>query len=118
MQNVWPTFRTVGHLWAALLDFDLSEQFREEGSVLMDLSAMHEVASIMMPATDGKRREHVSISVWPSRYTGVMSLLFKADHILAESNKRGPLKQSAKPLLPPNDCWQIVFPGQISASAS
>jgi len=110
MQNVWPTFRTVGHLWAALQDFDLSEQFREEGAVLLDLAAMHEITSFVTPATKGQKREHVSLAVWPSRYTGVISLLFKANHILAESNKRGPLKQSSKPLLPGNECWQIMLP--------
>jgi hypothetical protein len=109
MQNVWPTFRTVGHLWAALQDFDLNEQLREEGAALLDLSAIHETATIMLPATDGKGREYVSLAVWPSKYTGIMSLLFKADHILAESNKRGPLKHSPKPLFSPNDCWRIIF---------
>ena len=110
MQNVWSAFRTVGHLWAALLDFDLGEQLREEDAILLDLSAIHEVASIMMPATDGQRREHVTLAVWPSRYTGIMSLLFKANHIFAASNKRGPLKHSSKPLLPADDCWNIIFP--------
>jgi len=109
MQNVWPTFKAVGHLWAASQDFDLSEQFREEGAVLLDLSAMHEVASFVIPATEGQKREHVSLAVWPSRYTGIMSLLFKGNHILAESNKRGSLKYSSKPLLPHDDCWQIIF---------
>jgi len=109
MQNVWPTFRTVGHLWAALQDFDLNEQFLDKGTVLLDLAAMHEVASFVIPATDGQKREHVSLAVWPSRYTGIISLLFKANHILAESNKRGSLKHSSKPLLPQNDCWQITL---------
>ncbi|MCL2123850.1 MAG: hypothetical protein FWH34_07125 [Desulfovibrionaceae bacterium] len=111
MQNVWPAFRTVGHFWAALQDFDLREVFMEEGSTLLDLPVMHELAAIMLPAADGKDRKHVSIAAWPSRYTGIMALLFKANHILTESNKRGSLKQSSKPLLPPNECWQIVLPG-------
>ena len=111
MQNVWPTFRTVGHLWAALQDFDLREVFMEEDSTLLDLSVIPELAAIMLPADDGKDREHVSIAAWPSRYTGIMALLFKADHILAESNKRGSLRQSSKPLLPSDDCWQIVLSG-------
>ena len=108
MQNVWPTFRTVGHLWAALQDFNLHEQFQEEGSTLLDLSAISEVTAVMLPATDGKEREHIPIAVWPSQYTGIMALLFKANHILDESNKRGSMKQSSKPLLPPNECWQII----------
>jgi hypothetical protein len=108
MQNVWPTFRTVGHIWAALQDFDLREVFREEDSVLLDLSAISEVTAIMLPATEEKEGERISLAVWPTRYTGIMALLFKANHILAESNKRGSLKQSSKPLLPPGECWQIV----------
>jgi len=110
MQNVWPTFRTVGHLWAALQDFDLRELFREEGAALLNLSAISEVAAIMLPAANGKKRERISIAVWPSRYTGIMALIFKANHILEESSRRGLLKYSSKPLLPHDECWKIILP--------
>jgi len=110
MQNVWPTFRTVGHLWAALQDFDLRELCQEEGATLLDLSAISEVATAILPAADGQERERISITVWPTRYTGIMALIFKANHILEESNKRGSLKYSSKPLLPHDDCWKIILP--------
>jgi hypothetical protein len=110
MQNIWPAFRSVGHLWAALQDFNLRELFRAEDFVLLDLSAISEVTAAILPAADGKVRKRIAIATWPSRYTGIMALLFKANHILAESNKRGSLKQSSKPLLPPDDCWQIILP--------
>jgi len=92
MQNVWPTFRTVGHLWAALQDFDLRELFREEGATLLDLEAISEIPVAMLPAADGKKYERIPLAVWPSRHTGIMALCFKANHILDESNKRGALK--------------------------
>ena len=100
----------MGHLWAALQDFDLRELFLEEGAALLDLSAISEVAAVILPAAGEKERERISISVWPSRYTGIMALAFKANHILAESNKRGSLKYSSKPLLPYDDCWKIFVP--------
>jgi len=93
-----------------LQDFDLRELFLEEGAALLDLSAISEVASAILPAADGKERERISIAVWPTQYTGIMALIFKANHILDESSKRGALKYSSKPLLPHDDCWKIILP--------
>lgn len=85
MQNVWLAFRAMGHLWAALLDFDLDGQLQGEEAVLLDLSAIEACFAVILPATDGEDREHVSLAAWPSQYTGIMALFFKASIFLLQA---------------------------------
>ena len=109
VENIWRDFKSVAHFWAALQDFYLDDQLLEEDSIVLDLSAISELDPILMPRTDGDGFESVPMTQWPSQDTGIRALIFKADHILAESEKRGRLKQSTTNIIPSKDCWRIIL---------
>lgn len=111
MQNIWPEFKKSAHLWAAYQDFSFSPDASLLGHKFpfLRLSNLTELGEIVFNNREGERCS-ISRTIWPSKYTGWRSFIYKSNHILAECTRRGNVKNSTKPLLLASECWQFPIP--------
>lgn len=109
MQNIWPEFKASAHLWAALQDFSVPDDAPLFSFKFFRLSGIAENFAIVMASPEGGFT-HVQQTIWPSKFSGWRSLIYKSNHILEECALRGNAKGSTKPLLVADDCWQFSLP--------
>lgn len=109
MQNIWPEFKASAHLWAAYHDFSYTPHGDTLKFPFFRLSTLTELGEIVFPNQEGERIS-VPRTIWPSKYIGWRSFIYKSNHILAECTRRGNVKHSTKPLLMADQCWQFAIP--------
>ena len=111
MQNIWPEFKKSAHLWAAFQDFTFDLRADPLGFKFsfFRLSDITEFGGIICLNQDNIHT-NTPTALWPSKYSGWRSLIYKSNYILTECTKRGNTKNSPKPLLLASDCWQFSIP--------